>query len=135
LKLDRSGELRKRLENTHTAGGSLAKWLRRPESSWEGFESDLKELYEPAIWDLVEIDIKYEGYIRRQSDLVEKTKRSEEKKFPSVVDYLAISGLKKEAQMKLQKIQPMTLGQAGRISGITPADISLLAVWLEKGHR
>ena len=83
----------------------------------------------------MEIDVKYEGYIRRQSDLIEKTKRSDEKKFPAVVDYLAISGLKKEAQMKLQKIQPLTLGQAGRISGITPADISLLAVWLEKSHR
>jgi tRNA uridine 5-carboxymethylaminomethyl modification enzyme len=134
-KIDRVGELRKRLENTHTAEGSLAKWLRRPESSWESFDSDLKDAYDPAIWDLVEIDVKYEGYIRRQSDLIEKTKRSDEKKFPAVVDYLAISGLKKEAQMKLQKIQPLTLGQAGRISGITPADISLLAVWLEKSHR
>lgn len=127
--------LRKALETTYTVEGSLAKWLRRPESSWENFEPDLKSSFDPAIWELVEIDVKYEGYIRRQGDLVEKTKRAEEKKIPAGLNYLEISGLKKEAQAKLQRIQPLTLGQAGRISGITPADISLLAVWLERGSR
>ena len=127
--------LRRRLESTHTSDGSLAKWLRRPESGWEKFEPDLKDEFPPEIWDLVEIDVKYEGYIRRQGELVEKTRRSEEKKIPSDMNYLAISGLKKEAQTKLQAIQPRTLGQAGRIAGITPADISLLAVWIERGNR
>ncbi len=127
--------LRRRLESTHTSDGSLAKWLRRPESGWEKFEPDLKDEFPPEIWDLVEIDVKYEGYIRRQGELVEKTRRSEEKKIPSDMNYLAISGLKKEAQTKLQAIQPSTLGQAGRIAGITPADISLLAVWIERGNR
>jgi tRNA uridine 5-carboxymethylaminomethyl modification enzyme len=134
-KVEKVNALRHTLENTHTAEGSLAKWLRRPESSWESFEDDLKAAYEPAIWDLVEIDVKYEGYIRRQGDLVEKTKRADEKKIPANMNYLEISGLKREAQTKLQAVQPLTLGQAGRISGITPADISLLAVWLEKSSR
>jgi tRNA uridine 5-carboxymethylaminomethyl modification enzyme len=134
-KREKVAALRHQLENTHTADGSLAKWLRRPESSWESFESDLKASFDPAIWELVEIDVKYEGYIRRQGDLVEKTKRADDKKIPPNMDYLQISGLKREAQTKLQSVQPLTLGQAGRISGITPADISLLAVWLEKSSR
>ena len=95
----------------------------------------MKASFDPAIWELVEIDVKYEGYIRRQGDLVEKTKRADDKKIPPNMDYLQISGLKREAQTKLQSVQPLTLGQAGRISGITPADISLLAVWLEKSSR
>ena len=127
--------LRHLLQNTHTAEGSLAKWLRRPESGWQSFDSELKASFEPSIWDLVEIDVKYEGYIQRQSDLVEKTRRADEKNIPESMNYLEISGLKREAQTKLQAVQPRTLGQAGRISGITPADISLLAVWLEKSTR
>ncbi|HQW27871.1 MAG TPA: tRNA uridine-5-carboxymethylaminomethyl(34) synthesis enzyme MnmG [Verrucomicrobiales bacterium] len=127
--------LRHLLENTHTAEGSLAKWLRRPESGWQSFDSELKASFDPSIWDLVEIDVKYEGYIQRQSDLVEKTRRADEKNIPENMNYLEISGLKREAQTKLQAVQPRTLGQAGRISGITPADISLLAVWLEKSTR
>ncbi len=134
-KIEKVAALRHSLENTHTADGSLAKWLRRPESSWESFDQELKAAFNPSIWELVEIDVKYEGYIRRQGELVEKTKRADEKKIPPGMNYLEISGLKREAQTKLQAVQPITLGQAGRISGITPADISLLAVWLEKRNR
>lgn len=128
-------DLRHHLENTHTDSGSLAKWLRRPEAGWEDFEQDLKSQYSIEIWAQAETDIKYEGYIRRQMEMVEKTKRLEEKVIPEDIQYLEISGLKREAQAKLEHIRPTTLGQAGRISGITPADISLLAVWLERGQR
>ena len=127
--------LRHLLENTHRAEGSLAKWLRRTEASWADLDAELRAAHSPEIWELVEIDIKYEGYIRRQGEMVEKTRRADEKKIPDEINYLEISGLKREAQLKLQSIRPRTLGQAGRISGITPADISLLAVWLEKASR
>lgn len=127
--------LRKTLETTHTAEGSLAKWLKRPESSWTDYDTDLREAHHVTIWEQVEIDIKYEGYIQRQEDMVERTKRLDQKPLPPEINYTEITGLKKEAQLKLQSIRPSTLGQAGRISGITPADISLLAVWLEKGKR
>jgi len=135
VKQERIEALRHRLETTHTAEGSLAKWLRRPEASWMEFDAGLRSEHEAGIWEQVEIDIKYEGYIRRQGEMVEKTRRADEKKLPDEIDYLQISGLKREAQLKLQRIRPRTLGQAGRISGITPADISLLAVWLEKASR
>ena len=124
-----------KLENTHTSEGSLAKWLRRPESNWKELDAALKGEYAHGIWEQAEIDIKYAGYIQRQTDTVEKTRRLEEKVIPEWVEYTSITGLKREAQTKLQHIQPKTLGQAGRISGITPADISLLAVWLERGNR
>ncbi len=134
-KQERIEVLRHRLETTHTAEGSLAKWLRRPEATWLDFDAPLRAEHDPGIWEQVEIDIKYEGYIRRQGEMVEKTRRADEKKLPDEIDYLQISGLKREAQLKLQRIRPRTLGQAGRISGITPADVSLLAVWLEKASR
>jgi len=127
--------LRHVLENTHSAEGSLAKWLRRTEARWTAFSADLRAAHSPDIWELVEIDIKYEGYIRRQGEMVEKTRRADEKRIPDSINYLEISGLKREAQLKLQSIRPRTLGQAGRISGITPADLSLLAVWIEKLSR
>lgn len=128
-------ELRKILENTHTADGSLAKWLRRPESDWSGFDEELKTGYDLHTWEQVQIDVKYEGYIKRQSDMVAKMKRLDEKRLPDDFKFDAITGLKREAQQKLIHIRPRTLGQAARISGITPADISLLAVWLEKSNR
>lgn len=135
IKQEQIETLRRLLETTHTAEGSFAKWLRRPEATWTAFPSELRDAHDPSIWEHVEIDLKYEGYIRRQGEMVEKTRRADEKRLPEDINYLEISGLKREAQLKLQSIRPRTLGQAGRISGITPADLSLLAVWLEKVSR
>ncbi|MEM6278668.1 MAG: tRNA uridine-5-carboxymethylaminomethyl(34) synthesis enzyme MnmG [Verrucomicrobiota bacterium] len=133
-KIEKIAELRQILETTHTADGSLAKWLKRPESTWDGFEEDLKNSFDREIWEQVEVDVKYEGYVRRQADMVEKTRKLDGKRIPDSLEFENITGLKREAQVKLQHIRPKTLGQAARISGITPADISLLAVWLEKGQ-
>jgi hypothetical protein len=127
----KAAALRKRLETTHTAEGSLAKWLRRPESSWAEFPLELRAEHEPEIWDLVEIDVKYEGYIRRQDELVSRTRRADEALLPPDLDYQGITGLKLEARAKLQAIRPRTLGQAGRVSGITPADLALVLVHLK----
>ncbi len=87
---------------------------------------------EDAVKEQVEINIKYEGYIQRQQQMVKKHKKLEEKKiFPSI-DYSKIAALSTEAREKLARIKPMTLGQASRISGITPAAISILMVYLKK---
>lgn len=127
--------LRHILDNTHTEAGSLAKWLRRPESKWEEFDEELKSSQTKEIWAQVEIDIKYEGYIKRQAEMIEKTRKMEDKPIPSWVDYEEVGGLKKEAKTRLCEIQPKTLGQATRVSGITPADIAILAVWIAKGRE
>jgi tRNA uridine 5-carboxymethylaminomethyl modification enzyme len=121
------------VNSTLRDGITIAKWLRRPESGWRLLESEYRNGYPDPIWDLVEIEIKHEGYLRRQQDMVDRTAKSEHKAIPDWIDFLAIHGLKREAQIKLDRIRPQTLGQAGRISGITPADLSLLAVWIERG--
>ena len=81
----------------------------------------------------IEAEIKYEGYIVRQKEEVERFKRLEDKKIPSWVDFENIKTLKTEARKKLTEVRPVSLGQASRIAGVTPADISILMVWLEKG--
>ena len=77
-----------------------------------------------------EITVKYEGYLKQGAELIEKAKRLEDKLLPEGVDYTEIKGLRLEAQEKLNRIRPLNLGQAGRISGVNPADISVLMVWL-----
>ena len=84
------------------------------------------------ILDTVEIDAKYEGYLEKGLEQIEKAKRLEEKLLPSDIDYMAINGLRIEARQKLDKIRPHSLGQAGRISGVSPADIAVLMVYLSK---
>ncbi len=92
-----------------------------------GFENISKQ-----ILDTVEIDAKYEGYLQKGLEQIEKAKRLEEKTIPENIDYLSISGLRLEARQKLDKIRPTNLGQAGRISGVSPADIAVLMVYLTR---
>lgn len=92
-----------------------------------GFENISKE-----ILDTVEIDAKYAGYLEKGLEQIEKAKKLEEKLLPEDIDYLSISGLRLEARQKLDKIRPKNLGQAGRISGVSPADIAVLMVYLKK---
>lgn len=120
---------------TNHEGVLLPKWFRRPENRFADLPETLRRLAPREIWELVETDLKYEGYLNRQADMVERTRKLEKVQLPDAVDYGSIRGLKKEAQDRLQSLQPRTLGQAGRISGVTPADVSILAVWLEKRHR
>ncbi len=132
-KIEQIQEARQMLAKTHHADGATCeKWLRRPEAVWGGLKEEVRAKYPSDIWDLVETDVKYEGYIKRQSDTVEKTRRQESKSIPTTLDYENVRGLKQEAKQRLSEIRPLTLGQAARISGITPADISLLTVWIER---
>lgn len=124
------------MNGTRLEGGiPIAKWMRRPESSWTELDEAHREKFSPATWELIEIEAKYEGYLKRQHEMVERTAKLEHKAIPAWLDYHEVSGLKREAQHKLDQIKPQTLGQAGRVSGITPADIALLAVWIERGGR
>jgi len=81
----------------------------------------------------VEIQIKYEGYIKKANEQVERMRKMEDKKIPENIDYDAITGLASEAKEKLKKIQPISIGQASRISGVNPSDISILLVYIEQG--
>ncbi len=81
----------------------------------------------------VEIEIKYEGYIKKELLQVEQMKRLEERKLPEDFNYKEIKGLRLEAQEKLNRVRPLNIGQASRISGVNPADISVLLIWLQRG--
>ena len=87
------------------------------------------------MFEQVEIDIKYEGYIKRQQAQVDEMHRLEVRALPDGIDYSTITGLRLEAQEKLNKIRPKSVGQASRISGVSPADISVLLIYLEKEGR
>ena len=92
----------------------------------------MQEEYSPEIWSLVETDLKFEGYLKREEIQIQRAKKQEEKKIPLDLDYKTIPSLSSEAKQKLQEFRPFSLRQASKISGITPADIDVLALWLEK---
>ena len=112
----------------------LERWIRRPENDHTTLPADLRAKFSDEIWSLVENDIKYEGYIARQQTTVERTARMDDQALPDWFDYSGITGLKTEAKAKLSQIRPATLGQASRLQGVTPADISLLAILLKRGR-
>lgn len=119
--------------STLKTGSNLAEILCRPEITYE-ILSDLDEKREPLPADVieqVEIEIKYEGYIKRQISQVNQYKKMENKMIPADIDYDDVSSLRKEARQKLKQLKPINVGQASRISGVSPADISVLLVYLE----
>ena len=117
------------------SGCKLADLLRRPELGYEmlaPFDTNRPEL--PAvIREQVEIRIKYDGYIKRQLHDVEQFRKMESRPLPENIDYYNIPSLRLEARQKLSKIRPVNLGQAGRISGVSPADLTALMIYMETG--
>ena len=120
-------------------GKTLAQLLRRPEVSLDQLaelDAHLAELAgDRQVREQVEIEVKYEGYLRRQRGQVERFRRSEDSRIPSWLDYEAIPELRTEAKEKFAAVRPVSLGQASRISGISPADISMLMVYMEGRRR
>ena len=111
---------------------TLAQWIRRPENFVLALPEEMRRLASEEIWSQVETDLKYEGYIRREKESVARQQRQEGHPVPMDLDYASIPGLRNESRQKLAQVRPVTLGQASRISGVTPADVGLLAVWIRK---
>jgi tRNA uridine 5-carboxymethylaminomethyl modification enzyme len=120
-----------RLENTRRGNDTLAQLLRRPEISYTDVSCDKSLSIE--ISEQVELHLKYAGYIARQETEVARFKELEAKQIPEAFDYASVPSLRPEARQKFLKIRPATIGQASRISGVSPADISMLLVWLKRG--
>lgn len=126
---------------TLTSGSNLSELIRRPELSYEDLEPldserpEFPEDLKVEIQEQVNINIKYDGYIRRQKKQVEQFRKMENKKIPEDIDYDAVHSLRIEAVQKLKEYRPVSLGQASRISGVSPADISVLLVYLEQYKR
>ena len=129
-------KLNKMLEEKGTStipnGVKMADLIRRPQIKYDDlaeYDAERRELpYE--VTEQVELKIEYDGYIERQLMEVEHVRKLEEKKLPRNFDYKTISGLSLEAIEKLNKVQPENIGQASRISGVSPADVSVLIIWL-----
>ncbi len=120
-----------------STGAKLADLLKRPQITYRDLTPVDKDRpdYPEAVFQDVEIQLKYEGYIKRQLADIEEARRLERKRLPQDVDYSQIKGLRLEAGEKLNKVKPENIGQAGRISGVSPADISVLLIWLSAKER
>jgi tRNA uridine 5-carboxymethylaminomethyl modification enzyme len=113
----------------------LHQWLRRADSSWENLPDALRNEFSETHWPQIETDFKYAGHLSRQQQQIERMSRQQEKQIPSGLDFDLIPALKKEARVRFSEIRPHTVGQAARIPGITPADIAILVIWLDKLTR
>ena len=138
-----SAEVQSLLESLNStllkSGTTIAELIRRPELNYKvlaPIDKERSELSED-VCEQVEINIKYDGYIRRQMKQVEQFKKLEQKKLPEDIDYEDVGSLRIEARQKLEAYRPVSIGQASRISGVSPADISVLLVYLESkaGHK
>lgn len=125
----------KRLPTFRDGASSLFQLLKRPEITY----ADLKSRFSDTVRSLpedtekqIELEVKYEGYINRQRQQIERSQKMESQALPSSLDYSAVTGLRREAVEKLTQVQPRSIGQASRISGVSPADVSVLMVWLKK---
>lgn len=137
IKVGANAEIQKFLEGQGSTGlktaASLAELVSRPELSYEaiaGIDKDRPKLPDDVV-EQININIKYDGYIKRQLKQVEQFKKIEKKKIPVEIDYDDIKNLRLEARQKLKKLKPLSVGQASRISGVSPADISVLMVYIE----
>lgn len=120
-----------------TSGITLAELIKRPELNYEilaPIDPDRPDLLR-GVAEQVNINIKYDGYIKRQLKQIEQFKKLENKKIPESLDYKEVPSLRIEARQKLEKYRPLSIGQASRISGVSPADISVLLVYLEQRKR
>jgi tRNA uridine 5-carboxymethylaminomethyl modification enzyme len=127
--------LKSRLNEFKVDTVPLERWLKRPENTWSTVPDEIRSQFPQPVWEQVETDLKYAGYITRQEEQIARTARHEGKAIPEWVDFTKINGLRTEAVQKLTSVRPETLGQAARLSGVTPADIALLGVWITRGSE
>ena len=120
-----------RLRNTRVGSVTLEQMLRRPDVTYRDLPEGVDEL-PPDVVAQIQTVIKYAGYVERQESEVRKAVELEGKGIPDWLDYERIKGLKTEARIKLKEIRPATIGQASRIPGVTPADLSLLSIWMKR---
>jgi tRNA uridine 5-carboxymethylaminomethyl modification enzyme len=117
---------------TKLNGVPVSQLFRRPDFSATDLSFDLLSFAPITIWQLVETDFKYQGYATRQSDQNRQLERRQQQVIPNWLDYDEIPGLRSETRQKLATARPSSLGQAARISGITPADVAIISIWLSK---
>ena len=120
--------------NTRCEGVCISQLLKRPTFTHLNLEPEVRSVAPADIWELVEADIKYEGYSARQAQHNKELSKRSFQKISDGFNFASVAGLSSETRQKLSKVRPTTLGQAARISGVTPADISILSIWLTKSE-
>jgi tRNA uridine 5-carboxymethylaminomethyl modification enzyme len=120
--------------NTKLGGSPVSQLLKRPDFHFDALPDELVRSASSEIWELVETDLKYEGYAARQTEHNRAMAERGLQRIPDSLDFDAISGLSSETRQKLSEVRPASLGQAARISGVTPADISILSIWLSRSN-
>src|SRR6266704_3393684 len=125
-------ECRTIANNTRSGGVPVSHLLKRPGFTHADLASDVRSIAPGDIWELLETDIKYEGYTARQAQHNKELSKKNLQRIPDGFNFASIAGLSSETRQKLSKVRPLTVGQAARISGVTPADISILSIWLTK---
>lgn len=133
-KIQTMTSLRETLRTERFEGVQLQQWLKRPEMNFDSLEDKYPMLsnFSDDLKAGVEMDVKYEGYVARDMNQIERVRKTEHQVIPLELDFLEIAALRRETREKLQSIRPQTIGQAGRVSGVTPADIGVLLIWLKK---
>jgi tRNA uridine 5-carboxymethylaminomethyl modification enzyme len=114
------------------AGLELTRWLKRSDCTYASLPGEIRRPYADEVWEQFETNLKYEGYIAREQLAITKAEASHGNALPPGLDYAALPGLRSEASQKLGEVRPLTFGQAARISGITPADLAIVQIWLRK---
>jgi tRNA uridine 5-carboxymethylaminomethyl modification enzyme len=131
-KMNSVNELRRSVGEISIDGKPLTALLKMPEFNLQSLPARIREMATTDVWELVETDLKYEGYVQRQAVQNAKLFRDLNRAIPADLDYEKIMGLRRETRQKLSVIKPPSLGHAARVSGITPADISIISIWLQK---
>ena len=125
-------KLRQSVQTMRVQGKSIAALLKMPEFQFDDLPQDIREMASRDLWELVETDLRYEGYVLRQTGQNEKLARDQARSIPLDLDYRQIGGLRPETREKLAAVRPDSIGKASRVSGITPTDLSIISIWLEK---
>ena len=127
-------KLRASVQQLKIQDKSVAALLKMPNFQLDALPRHIRDLAPPELWELVETDLKYEGYVLRQAGQNKKLARDQARPIPSDIDYEQIGGLRRETRQKLAAARPDSIGKAGRVSGITPTDLSIISIWLEKNR-
>jgi len=129
-KMERIEQARQRAVSLRWQGETLAQTLKRPGFDARKLPEALIREYGLEVWELLETELKYEGYIRRQTSQIDAQRSANVTKIPTEIDYTIVPGLRTEARQKLMAVRPQTIGQAARISGVTPSDLGIVTLWL-----
>jgi tRNA uridine 5-carboxymethylaminomethyl modification enzyme len=119
---------------TKINGTPLSRLLKQPDFDVRTLPGEILSCVSLSIWELLQTDLKYEGYAARQSEQNQRLDRKRDQQIPDGLNYNRVAGLRSETRQKLSSLRPTSLGQAARISGITPSDISILHIWLNRNH-